>query len=119
MRHLNPTGNASVMAGRDAAPRRPVGAARRPYQSISSHYRRITPTPAFDLEDYLKESTAAVNRALDDFLPPASAKPATIHRAMRYSIFAGGKRLRPALCLAAAEACRGSWREALPLACAV
>ena len=38
---------------------------------------------------------------------------------MRYSIFAGGKRLRPALCLAAAEACRGSWREALPLACAV
>jgi geranylgeranyl diphosphate synthase type II len=38
---------------------------------------------------------------------------------MRYSIFAGGKRLRPALCLAAAEACGGSWRAALPLACAV
>jgi geranylgeranyl diphosphate synthase type II len=81
--------------------------------------RHLNPTPAFDLEGYLKESTAAVNRALDDFLPPASAKPATIHRAMRYSVFAGGKRLRPALCLAAAEACRSSWREALPLACAV
>lgn len=77
-------------------------------------------TPAtFDLEKYLTERTAAVNRALDEFLPPAGAKPGTIHRAMRYSIFAGGKRLRPALCLAAAEACGGDWRQALPLACAV
>ena len=75
--------------------------------------------PVFDLDKYLRERTEAVNRALDDFLPPAGMKPATIHRAMRYSIFAGGKRLRPALCLAAAEACGGSWREALPLACAV
>jgi geranylgeranyl diphosphate synthase type II len=80
---------------------------------------QLNATPTFDLEVYLKEKTAAVNRALDDFLPPAGARPATIHRAMRYSIFAGGKRLRPALCLAAAEACRGSWRDALPLACAV
>jgi geranylgeranyl diphosphate synthase type II len=76
-------------------------------------------TPPFDLQHYLKQTTEAVNRALDRFLPPAAAKPATIHRAMRYSVFAGGKRLRPALCLAAAEACRGSWRDALPLACAV
>jgi geranylgeranyl diphosphate synthase type II len=76
-------------------------------------------TPAFDLKRYLRQRTAAVNRALEDFLPPAGAKPATIHRAMRYSIFAGGKRLRPVLCLAAAEACGGSWRDALPLACAV
>jgi geranylgeranyl diphosphate synthase type II len=79
----------------------------------------LHPTPAFDLVAYLKARTAAVNRALDDFLPPAAARPPTIHRAMRYSIFAGGKRLRPALCLAAAEACGGSWRAALPLACAV
>jgi geranylgeranyl diphosphate synthase type II len=75
--------------------------------------------PTFDLDGYLKKSTAAVNRALDEFLPPAGFKPATIHRAMRYSIFAGGKRLRPALCLAAAEACGGTWDDALPLACAV
>jgi len=61
-------------------------------------------TSAFDLENYLKKTTAAVNTALDGFLPPATAKPATIHKAMRYSIFAGGKRLRPALCLAAEEA---------------
>ena len=60
-----------------------------------------------------------VNQALDRFLPRASAKPATIHRAMRYSLFAGGKRLRPALCLAAAAACGGKVSAAVPLACAV
>ena len=73
----------------------------------------------FDLESYLAETCARVNRALSHLLPKASAKPATIHRAMRYSLFAGGKRLRPALCLAAAEACGGRPAEALPLACAV
>jgi geranylgeranyl diphosphate synthase type II len=56
---------------------------------------------------------------LDGFLPAATAKPATIHRAMRYSLFAGGKRIRPALCVAAAAACGGDEAEALPLACAV
>jgi geranylgeranyl diphosphate synthase type II len=71
------------------------------------------------LEEYLATRTAGVNRALDRFLPPASAKPATIHRAMRYSLFAGGKRIRPALCLAAAAACGGDEADALPLACAV
>ena len=74
---------------------------------------------ALDLEVYLAGHTAAVNRALDRFLPKATIKPATIHRAMRYSLFAGGKRLRPALCLAAAEACGGGLNPALPLACAV
>ena len=71
------------------------------------------------LEEYLATRTTGVNRALDRFLPPASAKPATIHRAMRYSLFAGGKRIRPALCLAAAAACGGDEADALPLACAV
>jgi geranylgeranyl diphosphate synthase, type II len=73
----------------------------------------------FNLPGWLAQRTAEVNRALDDFLPSAGTKPATIHKAMRYSIFAGGKRLRPALCLAAAEACGGSLSPALPLACAV
>ncbi|MBI3416388.1 MAG: polyprenyl synthetase family protein [Verrucomicrobia bacterium] len=73
----------------------------------------------FDLNTYLADCTAAVNRALDRFLPGERTKPATIHRAMRYSLFAGGKRLRPALCLAAAEACGGRRAEALPHACAV
>jgi geranylgeranyl diphosphate synthase type II len=73
----------------------------------------------FDLHGYVATRTAAVNAALDGFLPSQKTKPATIHRAMRYSLFAGGKRMRPALCLAAAEACGGSDREAMPLACAV
>src|SRR5688500_1724680 len=73
----------------------------------------------FDLGSYLRESTDAVNAALDRFLPKAKTKPSTIHTAMRYSVFAGGKRLRPALCLAAAEACGGTRADAMPFACAV
>src|SRR6266568_1107300 len=73
----------------------------------------------FDVQDFLARRAAAVNLALDRFLPSAAAKPATIHRAMRYSLFAGGKRLRPALCLAAAAACGGDETQAMPLACAV
>ncbi len=73
----------------------------------------------FDLSDYLKRCGRFVDRGLERLLPPAKTRPGTLHEAMRYSIFAGGKRLRPALCLAAAEACRGSRNAALPLACAV
>ncbi len=71
------------------------------------------------LKPYLAARRREVDRALHRSLPPASRKPATIHRAMRYSLFAGGKRLRPILCLAAAEACGGKRASALPLACAV
>ncbi|MGC8743700.1 MAG: polyprenyl synthetase family protein [Verrucomicrobiia bacterium] len=74
---------------------------------------------SFDLNQYFEERTALVNRALDKYLPPEEAKPPTIHKAMRYSLFSGGKRIRPVLCLAAAEACGGSIEAALPLACAV
>ena len=76
-------------------------------------------TQKFVFDSYLRESTEAVNDALDRFLPKAKTKPSTIHTAMRYSLFAGGKRLRPALCLAATEACGGNQKEALPFACAV
>jgi geranylgeranyl diphosphate synthase type II len=75
--------------------------------------------PAFDLPKFLETRTASVNAALDRFVPAATTKPATIHRAMRYSLFAGGKRMRPALVLAAAAACGGREVDALPLACAV
>jgi len=73
----------------------------------------------FVLQEYVATQTEAVNRALDHFLPAATARPTTIHKAMRYSLFAGGKRIRPALCLAASAACGGEDSEALPLACAV
>ncbi len=80
---------------------------------------RSTPSTRKDVQGYLAASSEAVNRALDRYLPPVTAKPQTIHKAMRYSLFAGGKRLRPALCLAAAEACGGREADAMPLACAV
>lgn len=75
--------------------------------------------PRFDLESYVRSCTEAVNAALDTGLPAANARPPTLHRAMRYSLFAGGKRIRPTLVLAAAEACGGGARDALPAACAV
>lgn len=73
----------------------------------------------FNLNAFLAASTASVNAALNHFLPPENTTPATIHQAMRYSVFAGGKRMRPALLLAAAAACGGKEEDALPLACAV
>jgi geranylgeranyl diphosphate synthase type II len=60
-----------------------------------------------------------VEAALRACMPPERTKPVTIHKAMRYSLLAGGKRMRPILCLAAAEACGGTPENALPLACAV
>src|ERR1035441_5443981 len=74
---------------------------------------------SFDLNQFLAPPTDAVNRALNKFLPSEKTKPATIHKAMRYSLFAGGKRMRPAVLLAAAGACGGSDAAALPLACAI
>ena len=72
-----------------------------------------------DFKDYLKAHVALVDEALDQFLPAESESPQTIHQAMRYSIFAGGKRLRPILTLAAAKACGGGSDQALAPACAV
>ncbi|MGA3145215.1 MAG: polyprenyl synthetase family protein [Verrucomicrobiota bacterium] len=73
----------------------------------------------FNLQQFLATRTKTVNAALDKFLPSDKTRPVTIHKAMRYSLFAGGKRMRPALCLAAAAACGGREADALPLACAV
>ncbi len=73
----------------------------------------------FDLGSWVAAKTKATDAALDHFLPPAKTRPSTIHKAMRYSLFAGGKRMRPALVLAAAEACGGIETQAMPLACAV
>ena len=72
-----------------------------------------------NLTAYLAARIAMVDAALDRVLPKANVRPAVIHRAMRHSVFAGGKRLRPVLCLAAAEACGGGIENAMPAACAV
>jgi len=72
-----------------------------------------------NLKAYLGSRQRIIDRALDRYLPKDNVRPATIHKAMRYSLFAGGKRLRPILTLAAAEACGGKIAKALPLACAM
>jgi geranylgeranyl diphosphate synthase type II len=72
-----------------------------------------------NLKSYLRSRQKEVDRALDRYLPKANTKPATLHKAMRYSLFAGGKRLRPILCLASAEACGGKITDAISSACAL
>ncbi|MBV9491053.1 MAG: polyprenyl synthetase family protein [Verrucomicrobia bacterium] len=71
------------------------------------------------MKEYLLARQKTIDAALEQWLPKAAIRPKTIHKAMRYSVFAGGKRLRPILCLAAAECCGGDPQAALPLACAV
>ena len=72
-----------------------------------------------NLKTYITERCALVDAALNQFIPGTEVSPATIHKAMRHSMFAGGKRLRPILCLAAAEACGGDVDTAMKAACAV
>jgi len=75
---------------------------------------------AESLADFLNSARAQVDEALDRYLPRPPACPAIVSDAMRYSVFAGGKRLRPILTLAAAEAVnRGASTLALPAACAI
>ncbi|HEY1052548.1 MAG TPA: farnesyl diphosphate synthase [Prosthecobacter sp.] len=72
-----------------------------------------------DLKAYLSERCQFVDDALNRLIPAAATRPSTLHQAMRHSVFAGGKRLRPILCLAAAEACGGLADDAIYNACAV
>jgi len=74
---------------------------------------------SFDLAAYMAERARAVDQALARFLPSESAPPESLHKAMRYSVFAGGKRLRPVLVAAGAEAVGGSLDAVMPAACAV
>ena len=74
---------------------------------------------AAELNLWIKRTHALVEKSLRSSLPSAGTKPATIHRAMRYSLLSGGKRLRPLLCCAASEACGGTARAALNAAVAV
>ena len=73
----------------------------------------------FSLVAYLEERRATVDAALDRVLPPESAPPTNIHRSMRYSVLAPGKRLRPILVIAGAEAVGGRADDVLDTACAL
>jgi geranylgeranyl diphosphate synthase, type II len=72
-----------------------------------------------DIVRYLQEQKALVDAALARYLPGEEHYPPAIFQAMRYSVFAGGKRVRPILAIAAAEALGGTAADVLPLACAL
>ena len=67
-----------------------------------------------DFPSFLSTLRPQVDEALDRLLPAAETEPAAISEAMRYSVFAGGKRVRPALVVLAGEACGASLRDLLP-----
>jgi len=71
------------------------------------------------IEDYLRQNSGRIDAAMDRLLPPETDEPVRLHQAMRYSLFGGGKRLRPALCLAAASAISGNDEDAVIPAAAV
>ena len=73
----------------------------------------------FDLDSYLTTRRQRVDEFMQRKMPPETARPARLHAAMRYSIFGGGKRLRPILALAACEAVGGESARALQPACAI
>lgn len=74
---------------------------------------------SFEFDAYLESQRKVVDSHLDKFLPPEEEYPEVIHRAMRYSVFAGGKRIRPILALAASEAVGGQFEKSVRLACAL
>jgi geranylgeranyl diphosphate synthase type II len=72
-----------------------------------------------NFKEELKKRAKIVEEALERFLPPSTVFPPLIHQAMRYSVMGGGKRIRPSLVMAGAEAVGGSAASVLPAACAV
>ncbi len=72
-----------------------------------------------DIKSYLKDIATRVDDALDHYLPDEDRMPQSLHKAMRYSIFAGGKRIRPVLMMAACDAVGGNRDNVMPAACAM
>lgn len=72
-----------------------------------------------DLGRYMERVRQRVDCALDSLMPPEDRFPTALHKAMRYSVFSGGKRFRPVLCIAAFEALGGEGEGILPAACAI
>ncbi len=81
--------------------------------------RTVPAGKRMNLADYLAAGQNRVEQILDALCPPDSETPATIHRAMRYSLFAGGKRIRPLLCIEAARAIRDDVTGVEPAACSL
>ncbi len=77
---------------------------------------QAAPPAKVDIADYMQRQKKLVDAFLDEYLPPADLYPEVIHQAMRYSVFAGGKRIRPILALATGEALGGDFRALIALA---
>ena len=73
----------------------------------------------FDLKSYIESRKQEIDAALDRYLPGEDVYPESLHKAMRYSVFSGGKRFRPILCIACFEACGGEGACVMPVACAI
>ncbi len=71
------------------------------------------------LEVYLKKQSAKIDKALEHYLPGMHEQPKNLTQAMRYAVLSGGKRVRPILVLAAAEAVGGDEKKVMPAACAI
>ncbi len=72
-----------------------------------------------DIKKYIANKKKVIDKALDRCLPPTKEKPESIHRAMRYAVFSGGKRIRPVMTIASFEACGGKGASIVPIACAI
>ncbi|HAX62253.1 MAG TPA: polyprenyl synthetase [Elusimicrobia bacterium] len=72
-----------------------------------------------DLQAYLKKRKSIIDNALKKYFLKSADEPSSINTAMKYSVFAGGKRLRPILCFAACEICGGNPKNILPSACGI
>ena len=86
---------------------------------LDIHSATKTQAAVGTITEYFKQQSARVEQWLDRLLPASNEAPATIHEAMRYSIFAGGKRLRPTLVIATGEAFDAPEQALLPAACAL
>ncbi|KAK9948682.1 hypothetical protein M0R45_004269 [Rubus argutus] len=86
-------------------------------ETVDEQQREESAKPGFNFKAYMVHKAESVNQALDAAV--SLKDPITIHEAMRYSLLAGGKRVRPVLCLAACELVGGSESVAMPAACAI
>lgn len=106
----------------NGTPRGPTVNAVRPNPVVRYTARRMSHPSSHEnesLDEYLARQSQRVSDWLERLVPPESAEPSVLHRAMRYSLLAGGKRLRPALCIAAGEAFGADEAGLLPVACAL
>src|SRR5688572_18792428 len=94
----------------------------RPFVTLRAGSRPISDRPAsrpMNIKEYLEQKRHDVDRFLDSVIPSATTPPNTLHESIRYSLMAGGKRVRPILAIAAAEAVGQPAPGLMPIACSL